>query len=115
MPEPEHPPLGERISRAKAAYEKPQKQNANDADSTGATAGAAALRYGAEFGVSTGVGIGIGYVIDEVFGTAPWGLLIMMGFGLAAGILGVIRAYKELTAATNPANSSAEPDQEPNE
>ena len=29
----------------------------------------------------------------------------MMGFGLAAGVLGVIRAYKELTDATNPAMS----------
>ena len=115
MPEPEEPPLGERISRAKAAYEKSEKGTSSNSDPTGAAAGSAALRYGAEFAVSTGVGIGVGYIIDEAFNTAPWGLLIMMGFGLAAGILGVIRAYKELTAATNPAKSSAEPDQEPNE
>ena len=65
-----------------------------------------ALRYGAEFGASVFVGIMIGLGIDHFLGTKPWGLLTMMMFGLAAGVLGVVRAYKELTAAANPANSA---------
>ena len=64
-----------------------------------------ALRYGAEFGASVFVGIMMGLGIDHFFATEPWGLLIMMCFGIAAGILGVIRAYKELTDAANPAMS----------
>jgi len=39
----------------------------------------------------------------------------MMCFGLAAGILGVIRAYKELTDATNPAMSPDKTGSKPEE
>ena len=62
------------------------------------SAGALSLRYGAEFGASVFVGILIGLAIDHFFGTDPWGLLAMLGFGLAAGILNVIRAYRQLVA-----------------
>jgi len=115
MPEADETPLSDRISRAQAAHSKSVKKLSDPAQSSGTSAGSLALRYGAEFGASVFVGIMIGLFIDNTFDTTPWGLLIMMGFGLAAGVLGVIRAYKELTAAANPAKSSAEPDQEPNE
>lgn len=101
----ENDDLAERIARAKSAQEKPEKKKAQEESSAGANAGSMALRYGAEFGMAVFVGIMIGYWIDTAFGTEPWGLLIMMGFGLAAGVLSVIRAYKELTDATNPAMS----------
>ena len=101
----ENDDLADRIARAKSAQEKLDKKKRQDESAAGISAGALALRYGAEFGASVFVGIMIGLGIDHVFGTEPWGLLIMLCFGLAAGILGVIRAYKELTDATNPANS----------
>ncbi|MEM7329699.1 MAG: AtpZ/AtpI family protein [Pseudomonadota bacterium] len=105
MNDPENSDLAERIARAKSAQEKLEKKKRQEDASAGVSAGAMALRYGAEFGASVFVGIMIGLGIDHFFGTAPWGLLIMLCFGLAAGILGVIRAYKELTDATNPAMS----------
>ena len=106
MSNPENNDLAERIARAKSAQEQLEKKQRQADASAGVSAGALALRYGAEFGASVFVGIMMGLGIDHFFGTRPWGLLIMMGFGLAAGILGVIRAYKELTDATNPAMSA---------
>ena len=98
--------LATRIARAKSAQEQVEKKQRQKDASAGVSAGAMALRYGAELGASVFVGIMIGLGIDHFFGTEPWGLLIMLAFGLAAGIMGVIRAYKQLTDATNPAMSA---------
>jgi len=108
MTEPDKNSLSDRISRAQAVQENTVKAKQQEASSSSVSAGAMALRYGAEFGVSVFVGIMIGLGIDKFFKTEPWGLLTMMGFGLAAGVLGVIRAYRELTAAANAAMSSPE-------
>ncbi|MCR9269296.1 MAG: AtpZ/AtpI family protein [Henriciella sp.] len=115
MSSPENDDLGTRIARAKSAQEQAEKKQRQREASAGVSAGALALRYGAEFGAAVFVGILIGLGIDHVFGSEPWGLLIMMSFGLAAGILGVIRAYKELTKATNPAMSADETGTNPEE
>ncbi len=105
MNTPENDDLAERIARAKSAQEQLEKKQRQHESSAGVSAGAMALRYGAEFGAAVFVGIMIGLGIDRFFGTEPWGLLVMMGFGLGAGIMGVIRAYKQLTDAANPAMS----------
>lgn len=105
MNTPENDDLAERIARAKSAQEQAEKKARQHESAAGVSAGAMALRYGAEFGASVFVGIMIGLGIDHFLGTKPWGLLTMMMFGLAAGVLGVVRAYKELTDAANPANS----------
>lgn len=108
MEDPDPDTLAQRIAAAKAKQQAGESTTGNAPADAAVSAGAMALRYGAEFGASVFVGIIIGLVIDNFFRTAPWGLLIMMGFGLAAGVLGVIRAYRELTDATNPANSGPE-------
>ena len=105
MSTPENQDLSQRIARAKSAQENLEKKQSQAESSAGVSAGALALRYGAEFGASVFVGIMLGLGIDHFFQTRPWGLLIMMSFGFAAGILGVIRAYKELTEAANAAMS----------
>ncbi len=92
--------LGERIAKAKAAREQ-KTPNAPTDLGAGVSAGAQALRYGAEFGASVFVGVLMGLAIDHFAGTAPWGLLVMLGFGLAAGVLNMVRAYRELTAAAH--------------
>ncbi len=107
--------LATRIARAKSAQEQTEKKQKQKDASAGVSAGGLALRYGAEFGASVFVGIMIGLGIDHFFGTKPWGLLIMLMFGLAAGIMGVIRAYKELTDATNPAMSADKTGSNPEE
>jgi len=90
--------LSERIAAAQRAQTAKEHRPGEDVDQAGSSAGAQALRYGVEFGVNVAVGIGIGLLIDHFAGTKPWGLLIMMVFGFAAGIRGVVRAYRELTA-----------------
>ena len=85
MDNPENKDLAERIARAKSAQEQLEKKQRQQDASAGVSAGAMALRYGAEFGAAVFVGIMIGLGIDRFFGTEPWGLLVMMGFGLALG------------------------------
>lgn len=108
MTQPENSDLEARIARAKAAHAGKEKAERQAESAGGVSAGAMALRYGAEFGASVFVGIMMGLGLDTLFNTKPWGLLTMMGFGLAAGVLGVIRAYRELTAAANNAMSAPE-------
>lgn len=87
-----------RIEKAKAAHGAKTKPDKIQEQTNAVSAGGLALRYGAEFGASVFVGIVFGLLIDHFFGTKPWGLLIMLAFGLAAGILNVVRAYRMLTA-----------------
>jgi len=89
--------LSERIAAAQKVQDEREGKKPDKVEQTGTSAGGMALRYGAEFGASVAVGIGLGLLIDHFAGTKPWGLLIMMMFGFAAGIMGVIRAYRELT------------------
>lgn len=65
------------------------------------------LRIGAEFVAAILVGSAIGYVIDLGLGTAPWGLLIMLMVGFAAGILNVTRVVAEFNAQ-KPASRDAD-------
>jgi len=92
--------LGDEIARARAARAEraSAKQRETRADEGNQSAGAYALRYGAEFGTSVFVGGFMGYWIDVFAGTKPWGLLIMGALGFAAGIRAIMRAYKELNA-----------------
>ena len=115
MTNPEKDTLADRIARAKSAQEQLEKKQRQKDASAGVSAGALALRYGAELGASVFVGIMLGLGIDHIFGTKPWGLLIMLSFGLAAGVLGVIRAYKQLTDAANPAMSAVKTGSKPEE
>jgi len=90
--------LSERIAAAQRVQAEREGKKPDEVEQAGSSAGAQALRYGAEFGMCVVVGVLLGYGIDHFFGTRPWGVLIMMVFGFAAGIRSVIRAYRELTA-----------------
>jgi ATP synthase protein I len=50
-----------------------------------------ALRLGADFVAGVVVGAAVGWGIDKLFGTSPWGLIVFLLFGFAAGILSVMR------------------------
>ncbi|MEM9669799.1 MAG: AtpZ/AtpI family protein [Pseudomonadota bacterium] len=99
--------LGERIRRAQEAR-KPQADKAEETPETAVNAGGLALRYGTEFAANVTVGLFLGLIIDHFFNTEPWGVLIMLGFGLAAGILGVIRAYNKINADIADMTASAD-------
>ena len=60
------------------------------------------MRIGTEFIAAILVGAGFGYLIDLGLGTSPWGLLIMLLVGFAAGILNVTRVVAQMNAASPP-------------
>lgn len=49
---------------------------------------------GLELGLSVIIGLVIGMYLDREFGTAPWLMLLFLGFGFAAGFRGVLRAVR---------------------
>ena len=68
-------------------------------DMTGMARG---MRIGTEFIAAILVGAGLGYLVDLGLGTRPWGLLIMLLVGFAAGILNVTRVVAQMNAASPP-------------
>jgi ATP synthase protein I len=55
------------------------------------------MRYGTEFMVGVLVGAAVGFLIDSLFDTSPFGLLIGTLLGFGAGTVNVVRAAKELS------------------
>jgi ATP synthase protein I len=51
-----------------------------------------ALRLGADFVAGVAVGAAIGWGVDRLFGIAPWGMIVFLLLGFAAGILSVLRS-----------------------
>ena len=52
------------------------------------------LRIGVELLSAVVVGGAIGYLLDDLFGTKPWLMIVMLFFGGAAGMLNVYRLAK---------------------
>jgi ATP synthase protein I len=50
-----------------------------------------ALRLGADFVAGIAVGAALGWGIDRWFGTSPWGLMLFLLLGFAAGVLSLLR------------------------
>ncbi len=119
--EPEHSARGvthdlaSRIALAKRERDIEDNRASKDAsrDMTGLARG---MRIGTEFIAAILVGAGIGYLIDLGLGTSPWGMLILLMVGFAAGILNVIRVVTEMNAASPaPPGSDLGPDAEDEE
>lgn len=77
--------LGAKLEAHKAAEEA--------AKSRGQPSGfARATKIASEFVAGVIVGGGIGWGFDRAFGTAPWGMILFVLLGFAAGVLNVLRA-----------------------
>lgn len=59
-----------------------------------------AWRLSTELLVSVLVGMLLGYGIDTLIGTKPWGFLVGLGFGIAAGFVSVFRTADAMNAKT---------------
>ncbi len=86
--------LGEKLAevqsrRGPAQAEPPPSQ---------ASAIGQALRLGVELVAGVAVGTFIGWTLDRWFGTAPFLMVVFLGFGAAAGILNVVRTAKRMQA-----------------
>ena len=93
--------LASRIASAKREREREDNRSARDAspEMSGLARG---MRIGTEFIAAVLVGAGLGYLIDLGLGTSPWGLLILLLMGFAAGILNVIRVVTAMNKAAPP-------------
>lgn len=85
--------LERRLKNARHANGRADQEGDQQSEQRGA-----ALGFGFKIAVdlvcAIAVGFGIGYGLDWWLGTSPWFLLIMLPFGMAAGILNVVRAAK---------------------
>ncbi len=81
---------------AEIARQKAQRpvEDTGEAATTARAGYAQAMRMSSEFIAGVLLGAGIGWLIDYVFGTTPWGLIVFLMLGFAAGVLNVLRAAK---------------------
>jgi ATP synthase protein I len=79
-------------ARLDAVIEK--KETAKEAENASADRSGIgqALRLSSEFGAGIIAGAGLGWGIDRVFGTSPWGMIILFMLGFCAGLMNVVRA-----------------------
>lgn len=82
--------LGERL-RAIEQREEGEKraEAASQRDTSGLARG---LRISTEFAAGVMVGVGLGWACDRYLGTSPWGLILFLLLGFAAGMVNVMRA-----------------------
>jgi ATP synthase protein I len=64
------------------------------------------LRMASEFASAILVGGLLGYGVDFLLKITPWGLLVGLALGFAAGTLNIVRAARQMAAA-NPVDSNA--------
>ncbi|MBN9669157.1 AtpZ/AtpI family protein [Roseibium aggregatum] len=91
--------LSERRNRLNRMLEG-QRRAAVDVErksSKSATSGyAQAMKLSSEFIAGIVVGCGIGWICDHWLGTSPFGLIVFLLIGFAAGVLNVLRAAGEV-------------------
>jgi ATP synthase protein I len=103
--------LEARIARAQArSPAQAVAEQRRQSDMSGLSRG---FRLASEFAAAIIVGAGLGYLIDMVLPTRPWAMVVFLLLGFAAGVLNVVRATKEMNAATAvPADTPAQRDDE---
>ena len=67
-----------------------------------------AFRLGTELTVATIIGGLLGFALDSFFGTKPWGMVIGILLGSAAGCLAVYRVAMTLTIEEDDTNNDLE-------
>lgn len=82
--------ISARIAAERKEAEAAQGQTGRRTTAIGNTWGSA-FRLGSEFVAAVLVGGGLGYLIDRLLGTLPFGLIILLLAGFAAGILNMAR------------------------
>lgn len=96
--------LNERRAKLDAALAKKTggKNGQNGSEKGRDSAGwGAAVKISSEFIGGVLVGAGIGYLIDKIAGTSPWGLIVFLLLGFAAGTLNVMRASGKVAEPEN--------------
>ena len=82
-------------TRLKIAKSKIKKQLNNEDQKSGSFMGNA-FKLGTELVAAVAVGTIIGFILDTLFDTKPWLIIIFFFLGAAAGMLNVIRAANRM-------------------
>lgn len=82
--------LGEQLDRT-AAKQSPGNGSATarGGDASGFARG---FRLSSELVAGVLVGAGLGWLLDRTLGTSPWGMIVLLLLGFAAGVMNVMRA-----------------------
>ena len=80
--------LGERLNQAS----RPSETGSSPRQTTDTSAFARGFRLSTELVAGVLVGAGLGWLLDRWLGTTPWGLILFLLLGFAAGVLNVMRA-----------------------
>jgi ATP synthase protein I len=80
--------LGEQLATAS----RPSETDASPRTAANASAFARGFRMSTELVAGVVVGAIIGWLLDRWLGISPWGLIVFLLLGFAAGVLNVMRA-----------------------
>jgi len=82
--------LGERLGRVHA--DGPSESSPGQPPAADPSAMARGFRLSTEFVAGVVVGAAIGWLLDRWLGISPWGMIVFLLLGFAAGVLNVMRA-----------------------
>ncbi len=82
--------LGERLEQEQPSRSSESERGARS--TADVSAFARGLRLSSELVAGVLVGAAIGWFLDRWLGISPWGLIVFLMFGFAAGVLNVMRA-----------------------
>jgi len=80
--------LGERLTQVN----RPSENGNGPRQATDASGFARGFRLSTELVAGVLVGAGLGWLLDRWLGISPWGLIVFLLLGFAAGVLNVMRA-----------------------
>jgi ATP synthase protein I len=82
--------LGERLGRVHA--DRPSESGTGQRQTADPSAIARGFRLSTELVAGVVVGAAIGWLLDRWLGISPWGMIVFLLLGFAAGVLNVMRA-----------------------
>jgi ATP synthase protein I len=83
--------LGEGLGQARGRAAPPSDGPGVDRATT-ASGYARGFRLSSELVAGVLVGAGLGWLVDRLLGTSPWGLIVLLLLGFAAGVLSIMRS-----------------------
>jgi ATP synthase protein I len=82
----------QRLGRRLATANRPSENGSGPRQTTDPSAIARGFRLSTELVAGVLVGAAIGWLLDRWLGISPWGLIVFLLLGFAAGVLNVMRA-----------------------
>jgi ATP synthase protein I len=108
--------LSARLQRLNEGLGQARDAAGRSSDSPGAQRATTASGYAKGFRLSSElvagvlVGAGIGWLIDHWLGVSPWGLIVFLLLGFAAGVLNVMRSAGLIAGPTLSDGTRQDPD-----